>query len=305
MQDRISQVHAVLVAGWKWVGATVWGSADWSRGSGCFFSGRQRCVQRPWLRSRKQEEGHWGEMSDKCQIYKLERQALTKAQCLEGWKNARHSPCFSPPTPPPNPLCFLVNPLFPPFCCFPLSLHAVYPFLPPFAEPRPGSHFWLSLSVGRLVFFPLFSLHSFLRGLSGAVNSSGCQISLHCLLVGDILSSLRRSQPTGLFGQVLDPLTWPAVYLEFWGFLWLKNVWPASNSLFRSLSLLQTGLLFAPGPEPKPDRQEAFKVRETSRKACCCVHARSEDRLVSIAPQGGTHSHTCWSLHSSHVSFMW
>lgn len=50
------------------------------------FSGRQWCVERPRLRSCTQEEGQRGEMSDKCQVYKLERQALTKAQCLEGWK---------------------------------------------------------------------------------------------------------------------------------------------------------------------------------------------------------------------------
>lgn len=47
-------------------------------------------------------------MSDKCQIYKLERQALTKARRSEGWKNARHSPCFSSPR-----LLLLQPPVFP------------------------------------------------------------------------------------------------------------------------------------------------------------------------------------------------
>lgn len=144
------------------------------------------------------------------------------------------------------------------------------------------------------MFPPLFSPHSFLQGLSGAVNSSGCQISLHCLLVGDTLSSPQWSQPNGLFGQAPDPLTSPAVCFEFWGDPVTKSVWPASNSPPQVFCVCcRQALLSAPGPEPKPDRQEAFKIRWTSRKACCCVHAQSQGRLVFIAPQGGTHSHTC------------
>lgn len=59
-----------------------------------------------------------------------------------------------------------------------------------------------------------FLLHfhlSLLQGLSGVVNSPGCQLSPHCLLGGYILSALQWSQPTGLFGQALDLLTSPAV----------------------------------------------------------------------------------------------
>lgn len=59
-----------------------------------------------------------------------------------------------------------------------------------------------------------FLLHfhlSLLQGLSGVVNSPGCQLSPRCLLGGYILSALQWSQPTGLFGQALDLLTSPAV----------------------------------------------------------------------------------------------
>lgn len=150
---------------------------------------------------------------------------------LRGLKNAHHPPCFSPSAPP----YFLVNP--PCFLCpgSPLPVRFFHTAVLHLASPQPGSHLWFSLSVGLLVFPPLFSPHSFLQGLSGLVNSSGCQISLHCLLGGDILSSLQRSQPTSLFDQALDPLTSLAVCFEFWGIPWLKSAQPASNSLLSGL----------------------------------------------------------------------
>lgn len=83
-----------------------------------------------------------------------------------------------------------------------------------------------------------------------------------------------------------------------------KCLWVASSNHVKSPCLLQTGPCSPLEGEPKPDRQVAFTIRQMSRKARCCVQAQSRGRLVFSDPQGGTHSLTHWSSHSSHVSFM-
>lgn len=82
MLDRTSQVKAVV--GWTRVGVTAQERADWNRGPGCFLVAGSDAFRGPRLRSRTQEEGRRGEMSDKCQVYKPERRAPAKAQCSEG-----------------------------------------------------------------------------------------------------------------------------------------------------------------------------------------------------------------------------
>lgn len=128
-------------------------------------------------------------------------------------------PCFSSHPSSFTAPYFLVNPLCLLCPCFPFF----HFFLTIVCSTSPS----LSLDlisdcpcqlVGWCFLF-YFHLALFLQGLSGVVNSSGCQISLHCLLDGDILSSLQWSKPTRLFDQDLDPLTSPAVCFEFWEIL--------------------------------------------------------------------------------------
>lgn len=119
---------------------------------------------------------------------------------------------FCPASSSFNPPCFLVNPPCLPCRCIPLLV---------LRSLSVSSSLMFSTSLGHSLdlisdcpcqliywcFLLYFHLPFFLQGLSGAVNSSGCQISPHCLLVRDILSSLQWSQPTGLSGDLaLDPL---------------------------------------------------------------------------------------------------
>lgn len=112
--------------------------------------------------------------------------------------------CFS------NHLAFFATSL--PCHCFPLLLTAVSPSVLHSALPGLGPDLISDCPCQWVHWCFLLHFHlNLLQGLSGVVNSPGCQLSPRCLLGGYILSALQWSQPTGLFGQALDLLTSPAV----------------------------------------------------------------------------------------------
>lgn len=134
-------------------------------------------------------------MSNKCQVYAPRRQTLTT--CSGEKYPALPPSCFT------NHLAFFATS---PGCRLSerAPLRSASPGLgPDLISDCPCQ--WV-----RWCFLLHFHL-SLLQGLSGVVNSPGCQLSPHCLLGGYILSALQWSQPTGLFGQALDLLTSPAV----------------------------------------------------------------------------------------------
>lgn len=130
----------------------------------------------------REVEGRWGEMSDKCQVYKLNSKLLLKRSAWRVEKLLSLLLLLPPP-------CFLVNPPCLPYRCFPLVIHAVCPFFCPLAFSTS-----LSLSLDLISDFPCqlfcwcfllyFRLTLFCRVYLRAVNSYGCQISFRCLLVG-------------------------------------------------------------------------------------------------------------------------
>ena len=236
-------------------------------------------------------------MSDKCQVYELERRALAKARCSKGWK----------------------MPVTPPSLFAPLLLQPPHVSLPAFLSAAlPSSSVFLTTSVLHFTsdcpcqcFLLYFHLTRFCRAYQGLLTAPAVRY------LSPVYLSETFSHHCG--GHTANWLIWPGpgsfdvsplLALSFEGIPWpkkkKKSVWPASNSLLRSLCVCSTQAWpSGPGAEPKPDRQEAFKIRWTSRKARCGVHAQSQGRLGFIAPHGGTHSHTCQSSHSSHVSFTW
>lgn len=150
----------------------------------------------------------------------VQEEGGTEGKCQTNVKYTRRNGKLSPkrsarssekyPSLPPscfsNRLAFFATSL--PCRCFPLLPAAVSPSASPGLGPDLISDCpcqWV-----RWCFLLHFHL-SLLQGLSGVVNSPGCQLSPRCLLGGYILSALQWSQPTGLFGQALDLLTSPAV----------------------------------------------------------------------------------------------
>lgn len=214
---------------------------------------------------------------------------------------------FVPPPPPPwSPPMFSRTSSLPSLLLLSplrtrLSVHFFLTGVLHFTQP----HLWLSLSVVLLVFPLLFSPQLFSVGLISADNSSGCPVSHHCLLGWGILSLTQRSQPTCLFGQAPDP---PDITCCL---LWVIGN-PVTEKVSGLVKRASSGLCVFAADRPAlycwtraktSQTREAVTIRQMSRKACCCISAQSQGRLVFIAPQGGTHSLTRSFSHSSHVFF--
>lgn len=244
-------------------------------------------------------------MSDKCQIYGLNNKISVKgsAPCSE---RALPSPCFSSSSFNTLPASSYILPTFP-VGAFLLFVHAVCSFLPNWHSLlHLASSLILPVSCSAGVSFTFFT-SLFPAGAYHVLLTASAVRYLHCLLVWDILP--QWCEASGLFSKgprsfiITCCLVWVGGEVELGvGVLWLKCVWPGSNGFLRSV-FAADGWSSTAELEPKRKRQKPVSQTD-EQKACCCIHTLSQVRLVSMTPQGGTHSLIRKFSHSSRFLYM-
>lgn len=145
-------------------------------------------------------------MSDKCQVYIYKLNSKLSLKRSVWWVgNVPVTPPFLPPPP-----CFLLNPPCIPCCCFPRFV----PCLSVSSSLTFSTSLSLSLDLNSVYScqffcwcFLYFHLTLFCRAYRGLLTALAVRYLCSVYLSGDTLSSLQRSQPAGLFGQAVDPLT--------------------------------------------------------------------------------------------------